>query len=59
MLWADDPVVCLCGGVTESAILTARDSGSTDLASVRRATGANQGCGDCLPDIEELLGGVD
>ncbi|GAA2234111.1 MULTISPECIES: (2Fe-2S)-binding protein [Kitasatospora] len=56
MFWTDDPVVCLCGGITERAILAALNEGITDLPSVREATGANQGCGDCLRDIEELLG---
>lgn len=40
-----DPVVCLCGHVTESRILLA----------VQEATGAAVGCGDCTDDILDLI----
>jgi NAD(P)H-nitrite reductase large subunit len=50
-----DPLVCLCARVTESTVLSAKAAGIRDVAGIREATGANTGCGDCLPDIEELL----
>ncbi|MFC7923912.1 (2Fe-2S)-binding protein [Streptomyces cinereoruber] len=52
---AEDPLVCLCARVPESAILAAKCSGVRDVPALRLATGANTGCGDCLPDLEELL----
>lgn len=50
-----DPLVCLCARVTESTVLLAKAAGIHDVAGLRRATGANTGCGDCLLDVEELL----
>ncbi|THA51724.1 nitrite reductase [Streptomyces sp. A1136] len=52
---ADDPLICLCAHVPESVILAAKCSGVRDIPALRLATGANTGCGDCLPDLEELL----
>ncbi|MFG2837690.1 bacterioferritin-associated ferredoxin [Streptomyces zaomyceticus] len=52
---AEDPLICLCGRVLESVVLAAKASGIRDIASLRRATGANTGCGDCLTDLEEIL----
>ncbi|GHG93724.1 (2Fe-2S)-binding protein [Streptomyces lanatus] len=51
----EDPLICLCAHVPESVILAAKASGARDVPALRRATGANTGCGDCLPDLEELL----
>ncbi|GHB75567.1 hypothetical protein GCM10010347_52430 [Streptomyces cirratus] len=51
----DDPLICLCAHVPESVILAAKCSGVRDIPALRLATGANTGCGDCLPDLEELL----
>ncbi|KUL21345.1 (2Fe-2S)-binding protein [Streptomyces regalis] len=55
---ADDPLICLCRRVRESAILAAADQGCRTLADVRDRTEANTGCGDCAADIEELLESV-
>lgn len=52
---ADDPLICLCRQVRESAILAAAGGGCRTLAEVRDRTGANTGCGDCAADIEDLL----
>lgn len=51
----DDPLICLCARVPESVILSAVAAGARDVGSLREATGANTGCGDCLVDLEELL----
>ncbi|POX58211.1 nitrite reductase [Streptomyces sp. Ru62] len=51
----EDPLICLCARVPESAVLSAKTAGIRDIPSLREATGANTGCGDCLTDLEELL----
>ncbi|MGK4585459.1 (2Fe-2S)-binding protein [Kitasatospora sp. HPMI-4] len=53
----EDPLVCLCAEVRESEILAAISEGVADLSALRAATAANTGCGDCRPDLEELLAG--
>ncbi|MFG2428695.1 (2Fe-2S)-binding protein [Streptomyces sp. NPDC048590] len=50
-----DALVCLCRGVSEGVLVEAIRRGHRDVASLREATGANTGCGDCLEDLEDLL----
>jgi NAD(P)H-nitrite reductase large subunit len=52
----DDPLVCLCSQVTEGEIRAAIRAGHRDLPGIRQSTGANTGCGDCIDDLEEILG---
>ncbi|MFD7625432.1 (2Fe-2S)-binding protein [Streptomyces sp. NPDC059851] len=54
----DDPLVCLCMHVPESEVVAAVRVGHRDLPAIREATGANTGCGDCAPDIEDLIDDV-
>ncbi|AEV87108.1 Nitrite reductase [Actinoplanes sp. SE50] len=51
----DDPLICICQQVSEKEIEAALAQGHCSLEAIRAATGANTGCGDCAPDIEELL----
>ncbi|MFF7753373.1 bacterioferritin-associated ferredoxin [Streptomyces sp. NPDC007971] len=41
--------------MTEREVLAAVEAGACDLESVRDATGANTGCGDCAHDIVDLI----
>ncbi|MBW8090881.1 (2Fe-2S)-binding protein [Streptomyces hygroscopicus subsp. hygroscopicus] len=50
-----EPLVCVCAKVTEKAVLVAKAAGAGDIPALRAATRASTGCGDCLPDLEELL----
>ncbi|MEU7368757.1 (2Fe-2S)-binding protein [Streptomyces hygroscopicus] len=50
-----EPLVCVCAKVTEKAVLVAKAAGAGDIPALRAVTRANTGCGDCLPDLEELL----
>ncbi|MFI9275543.1 bacterioferritin-associated ferredoxin [Kitasatospora sp. NPDC052896] len=49
------PLLCLCARVTEREVIAALERGADDLSSVREATEANTGCGDCADDIEDLI----
>lgn len=49
------PLLCMCLHVTEREVLAAVEAGACDLESVRDATGANTGCGDCAHDIVDLI----
>jgi bacterioferritin-associated ferredoxin len=49
------PVVCVCRHVPEDAVEKACQQGATCLDDVRDMTGACTDCGDCAPDIEEIL----
>jgi bacterioferritin-associated ferredoxin len=51
----DDPVICVCRGVTENEICAVIAAGARTLPQVRMACGANTGCGGCADDIEELI----
>ncbi len=46
------PLVCVCHGVTEAAIL---GCGARGVAGVGAATRAGTGCGSCRPEIAALL----
>lgn len=50
-----DPIVCVCMQVSEDRIVEVILAGATDLQAVRDACGANTVCGNCRPDVEELL----
>jgi bacterioferritin-associated ferredoxin len=47
--------VCLCNGVTESAIRRAAAAGIRSLDELAIATGCGSGCGCCREMAEELL----
>jgi len=47
--------VCLCKGVTDSAIRHAVQSGVSDYPSLRRTTGLGSQCGRCACHARELL----
>jgi len=49
------PLLCMCLHATGREVFTAVEAGACDLESVRDATGANTGCGDCARDIEDLI----
>jgi bacterioferritin-associated ferredoxin len=51
----DDPVICLCRGVTEDQICAAIEAGARTVEEVRHACGANTGCGGCQDEIWELI----
>jgi bacterioferritin-associated ferredoxin len=51
----DDPVICVCRGITENEICAVIAAGARTLPQVRVACGANTGCGSCADDIEELI----
>jgi bacterioferritin-associated ferredoxin len=48
-------IVCLCKGVSCSAVRRAVDQGASDLASVGRACGAGTDCGSCHAQIEDIV----
>ncbi|MGW7541095.1 (2Fe-2S)-binding protein [Streptomyces sp. NPDC054770] len=48
-------LVCICSRVTESELIEACRSGCRTVDDLGVRTGAGQGCGDCRPDIEDLL----
>lgn len=52
----EDALVCICGHVSETTVLRARDRGIRSVNDLREETGANSGCGDCRWDLEDLLG---
>lgn len=47
--------VCLCNGVTESAIRRAAQSGIRTLGDLAMATGCTAGCGCCVDAAEAAL----
>lgn len=49
------PVVCLCQHVPEETVEKACQQGAACLQDIRDMTGACTGCGDCAPDIEDIL----
>jgi bacterioferritin-associated ferredoxin len=51
----DDPVICVCRGVTEDEICAVIAAGARTVEQVRLVCGANTGCGSCVHDIEELI----
>ena len=48
-------LVCLCNGVTETAILRILKRGAKDLDDVRKFTLASSGCGKCKGAIEVIM----
>ncbi|WP_062388304.1 FAD-dependent oxidoreductase [Demequina iriomotensis] len=51
----DDDTVCQCNGVTKGRICDAIAAGCATPQDVSRATRASTGCGDCKPQVKELL----
>jgi nitrite reductase (NADH) large subunit len=51
----DDAPVCSCQNVTCGPIRAAVTNGVSDLAEVKRCTGAGTGCGSCVPVIQEVV----
>ncbi|GMU44776.1 MAG: (2Fe-2S)-binding protein [Xanthomonadales bacterium] len=47
--------VCLCNGVTESAIHRAAQAGIRTLGELAMSTGCSTGCGSCSEVAEEVL----
>lgn len=47
--------VCLCNGVTESAIRRAAQAGIRTLGDLAMATGCTSGCGCCVETAEAVL----
>jgi len=52
----DSDLICVCAEVTEREILEAIGQGAASVDRVSAETGACGNCGDCRPDVEELLG---
>ena len=52
-------IVCLCKGVSCSAVRDAIDEGARDLASVGRACGAGTDCGACHAQLDSMLRAAD
>ncbi len=48
-------LVCLCNGVTETAILSILKKGARDIDEVRKFTLASSGCGKCKGEIEAIM----
>ena len=48
-------LVCLCNGVTETAILRILKKGARDINDVRKFTLASSGCGKCKGEIEAIM----
>ncbi|MDT4824233.1 Nitrate reductase [compost metagenome] len=46
--------VCVCNGVSETAILAGIDRGC-DLAALKSTLGCGTGCGSCVPEIQGLI----
>jgi bacterioferritin-associated ferredoxin len=53
--WSGRMIVCLCKGVSCSAVRRAIEDGASDLADVGRACGAGTDCGACHAEIESRL----
>jgi nitrite reductase (NADH) large subunit len=51
----DDAPVCSCQNVACGPIRAAVSNGVSDLAEVKRCTGAGTGCGSCVPVIQEVI----
>jgi|CXWL01.1.fsa_nt_gi bacterioferritin-associated ferredoxin len=47
--------ICLCNGVTESAIRRAAQAGIRTLGDLAMATGCTAGCGGCVDAAEAAL----
>jgi bacterioferritin-associated ferredoxin len=48
-------IVCLCRGVSETALQHLIDAGATSLRQIGDACGAGTDCGACCPLVTELL----
>jgi len=49
------PIVCVCHGVGENAIIAAAQEGASTVAAMGEATCAGTNCGSCRPAIARLL----
>ena len=47
--------VCLCAGVTDGEIKAAIRDGAETVEEIMYCTGAETGCGSCVPTIGELV----
>ena len=47
--------ICMCNGVSESAVRRAAQAGIRTLDALTAATGCGAGCGCCLDAAEQLL----
>lgn len=48
-------LVCLCNGVTETAIIRILNRGARDIDDVKKFTLASSGCGKCKSEIEAVM----
>ncbi len=53
-----DKIVCDCAGVTQSRVDASIAHGYTTIGAICRETGCGSVCGECLPRVQELLGGA-
>lgn len=53
-----DQTVCNCMGVRQSTVDASLARGCTTLGGLCRETGCGSVCGDCLPRLQDLLGGA-
>lgn len=55
----DSAVICSCESVSKGAICAAvAEGGITDLAGMKKCTGAGTGCGGCIPLVGDLIAGA-
>ena len=47
--------VCLCNGITESAVRDAAASGARSVDELGALTGCGSGCGSCVELAQEIL----
>lgn len=52
----EDVEICTCLGIMKSSIVKAiKEKGLTTVEEVQDETDAGTVCGNCIPDIEEIL----
>ena len=52
-------LVCVCAALTEAELLEAIQSGASEASVSMARAGAGLTCGDCRPDLEELIEDAD
>lgn len=52
---SQDPLICVCLGVSKSRIVKAIEGGAHSVDEVRQETQACMGCQSCYCDIEALI----
>ena len=50
-------IVCLCAAVTERDLDKVIEDGASTVEEIGRRCGAGTGCGTCLAELRERLGG--